>query len=127
MGWMSKWLRGVGFGVVALAALCVGAAEQGEDGQWPMPGKNYQGTRYSGLDQITTENVKTLQAVFEMSLGVNRGQEAAPIVVGKTMYVVTGYPNILYAIDLEKMASKQNALKWVYKAKPMAAAQGVAC
>jgi len=71
--------------------------------------------------------VKTLQPVFEMSLGVNRGQEAAPIVVGKMMYVVTGYPNILYAIDLEKMAAKQNAVKWVYKAKPMAAAQGVAC
>src|SRR4051794_1361755 len=27
-----------------------------QDGDWTMPGKNYQGTRYSELEQITPEN-----------------------------------------------------------------------
>src|SRR5205814_10146230 len=100
---------------------------QPEDGQWTMPGKNFQGTRYSGLDQINVENVKNLKCAWTFSTGVNRGQEAPPIVVGKTMYIVTPYPNILYALDLEKAAKNENALKWKYEPKPAAAAQGVAC
>lgn len=28
-----------------------------DDGQWLMPARDYASTRYSGLDQITTENV----------------------------------------------------------------------
>jgi glucose dehydrogenase len=31
-----------------------------------------------------------------------RGHEAAPIIAENTMFVVTPYPNILYAIDLTK-------------------------
>jgi glucose dehydrogenase len=55
---------------------------------------------------------------------VLRGQEAAPLVVGSTMYVVTPYPNILYALDLTKPGAPA---KWKYEPKPLAAAQGVAC
>lgn len=94
-----------------------------EDGQWLMPAKNYSSTRFSGLDQINAGNVKDLKVAWTFSTGVDRGQEAAPIVVNDTMYVVTPYPNILYALDL-----KQNgAVKWKYEPKPAAAAQGVAC
>ena len=53
-----------------------------EDGQWTMPAKNYAITRYSELAEINTENVKNLQVAFTFSTGVNRGQEAAPLVVG---------------------------------------------
>ena len=102
-----------------------------EDGQWPMPGKNHALTRYSGLDQITADNAKQLTPAWQFSLGVNRGQGAAPIVVGTTMYVVTAYPNILYALELldpAKDPSKSRfRLKWKYEPKPAAAAQGVAC
>ena len=94
-----------------------------EDGQWPMAAKNYESTRYSGLDQINASNVARLQVAWTFSTGVNRGQEAAPIVVGDTMYVVTPYPNILYALDL----TKTGAVKWTYKPNPEAASQGVAC
>ena len=72
-----------------------------DDGQWIMPSKDYENTRYSGLDQIATKNVKDLKVAWTFSTGVNRGQEAAPLVVGDTMYVVTPYPNILYALDLK--------------------------
>ncbi len=98
-----------------------------EDGQWTQPGKNTQQTRYSGLDQINTENAKNLKVSWEFSLAVNRGQEAPPIVVGSTMYVVTAFPNYLYALDLEKAVKGENPLKWKYDPKPQAAAQGVAC
>jgi alcohol dehydrogenase (cytochrome c) len=96
---------------------------ENEDGQWTMPAKNLQATRYSGLDQINTQNAKDLKVAWTFSTGVNRGHEAAPIVVGDTMYVVTPFPNILYALDLKNNGS----LKWQYKPQPASAAQGVAC
>ena len=89
-----------------------------------MPGKNHQGFRFSGLTDITPDNVKQLKVAWTFSLGVEKGQEAAPIVVGNTMYVVTPYPNIVYALDLTKPGG---AVKWKFEPKPAAAAQGVAC
>jgi glucose dehydrogenase len=88
-----------------------------------MPSKNYQATRYSGLDQINTANAKDLKVAWTFSTGVNRGQEAAPLVVGDTMYVITPFPNILYALDLKKGGE----VKWKYEPEPASAAQGVAC
>jgi lanthanide-dependent methanol dehydrogenase len=94
-----------------------------EDG-WPVPGKDLAGFRYSGLDQIEAENVARLTVAWTFSVGVLRGQEAAPIVAEDTMFVVTPYPNILYALDLSKPGAP---LKWKHEPKPLAAAQGVAC
>jgi PQQ-dependent dehydrogenase (methanol/ethanol family) len=54
---------------------------------------------------------------------VNRGHESAPLIVGSTMYVVTPYPNYLYALDLNDAGQ----MKWRYEAKPAAAAKGEAC
>src|ERR671926_161243 len=101
------------------------AADAQEDGQWPMPAKDYASTRYSSLGEINTGNVQNLKVAWTFSVGVNRGQEAAPIVVGDTMYVATPYPNILYALDLTK--EKQGSVKWAFDPKAAAAAQGVAC
>ena len=95
-----------------------------EDAQWLRPAKDYASTRYSDLGEITNANVKQLKLAWSFSTGVNRGQEAAPLVVGSTMYVVTPYPNILYALDLSRAGAP---LKWKYEPKPAAAAQGVAC
>jgi lanthanide-dependent methanol dehydrogenase len=99
-------------------------AAPSDDGQWTMPAKNFASTRYSGLDEINTETVRNLQVAFTFSTGVNRGQEAAPLVVGSTMYVLSPYPNILYALDLTQPGAP---LKWQYNPKPTSAAQGVAC
>lgn len=100
------------------------AAAPPEDGQWTMPAKNFASTRFSGLDEITADNVKNLQVAFTFSTGVNRGQEAAPLAVGSTLYVLSPYPNILYALDLAKPGAPA---KWAYEPRPEAAAQGVAC
>jgi lanthanide-dependent methanol dehydrogenase len=94
-----------------------------DDAQWVMPAKNYAGTRFSGLKQINTANVKDLQVAWTFSTGVLQGHEAAPLVVGNTMYIVTPWPNILYALDL----TDDGSIKWVYKPGTARAAQGVAC
>lgn len=94
-----------------------------EDGQWPMPAKNFASTRFSGLEEINISNAANLRVAWTFSTGIDRGQEAAPIVVGDTMYVVTPYPNTLYALDLKN----SGAVKWKYEPKPELASQGVAC
>ena len=97
---------------------------QFDDNQWVMPAKNYASTRYSGLDQINPENVKQLQPAWTFSTCVLHGHEAAPLVVNHTMYVVTPYPNTLYALDLTRPGAP---MKWAYKPNPAASAKGVAC
>jgi lanthanide-dependent methanol dehydrogenase len=99
-------------------------AVDAEDGQWLRPAKSYSSTRFSGLNQITTDNVKNLRLAWTFETGILRGQEAAPLVVNNTMYIVTPYPNYLYALDLTKPGAP---MKWVYKPVTLAAAQGVAC
>ena len=99
-------------------------AQQNEDGQWLMPAKNYASTRFSGLNEITADNVKNLHLAWTFETGILRGQESAPLIVNNTMYIVTPFPNYLYALDLTKPGAP---MKWVYKPRTLAAAQGVAC
>ena len=115
---------------VSQAAPNTGYAEQNtlmqpgtEDGQWTISAKDYANTRFSGLDQINPSNIGNLKVAWTFSTGIDRGQEAAPIVVGDTMYVVTPYPNQLYALDLKN----NGATKWKYDPAPDSASQGVAC
>src|SRR5436853_6240035 len=59
-----------------------------DDGQWLMAAKDYANTRFSGLTEITTANVNNLRLAWSFSTGMLSGQEAAPLVVNGTMYVV---------------------------------------
>jgi lanthanide-dependent methanol dehydrogenase len=93
-------------------------------GNWTMPAHDYASRRYSDLADINTSNVKGLTVQFTFSTGVARGQEAAPLIVDGTMYIVTPYPNILFALDLTKPGAP---MKWSFKPGPDSAAQGVAC
>jgi len=95
-----------------------------DDGNWTMPGKDYASTRFSALNQITPANVGKLQVALTFSTGTTEGFEAPPLVVNNTMYVVTPWPNYVYALDLTKPGA---AAKWVYKPNPAAAAKGEAC
>lgn len=97
---------------------------QADNGNWEMPGKNHASTRFSAMREITPANVSRLRTAFTFSTGVNKGHEAPPLVVGGTMYVLTPFPNNLYALDLTKPGAP---VKWVYKPRPVRAAQGVAC
>jgi lanthanide-dependent methanol dehydrogenase len=95
-----------------------------DDGQWIRPAKDYASTRYSTLNQINSANAKNLQVAFTFSTGLTKGEEAAPLIVNNTMYIITPFPNKLYALDLTKLGAP---LKWTYEPFPTPAAQGVAC
>ena len=105
-------------------AVLSAAASPADDGNWVMPGKDYGASRFSGLDQINPSNIAKLAISFTFSTGTTKGFEAPPLVVNGTMYVITPFPNILYALDLTKPGAPA---KWVFKPKPLAASQGVAC
>jgi len=95
-----------------------------DDGQWVMPAKNYASTRFSGLDEINARNVSRLGVSWTFSTGMVAGHEAAPLVVGATMFIVTPFPNVVYAFDLSRPGAP---IKWQYDPKPLGASKGVAC
>ena len=74
-----------------------------DDKQWPMAAKNYANTRFSSLDQINAGNVGQLKLAWTFSVGAPRGQEAAPLAVNGTVFVVAPYagvhPNQVFALD----------------------------
>jgi len=111
------------FVLLASASMPIAAATVAE-GEWPTAARDPQNTRFSSLDDVKADNVGRLRLAFSFPIGVERGQEAAPIVVGSTMYIVTPYPNFVYALDLTKPGA---VVKWRYDPKPDASAQGVAC
>jgi PQQ-dependent dehydrogenase (methanol/ethanol family) len=95
-----------------------------DDGQWVRPAKDFASTRFSSLTEINTTNARNLRVISTFSTGEVRGHEAAPIIANNTMYIVTPYPNRVYALDLTKPGLPT---KWSYDPKPEQASQGVAC
>ena len=95
-----------------------------DDGQWVRPAKDFASTRFSTLSEINTTNAHDLRVVSTFSTGFVRGHEAAPIVANGTMYIVTPFPNKVFALDLSKPGLP---VKWQFDPKPETAAQGVAC
>src|SRR5207253_4166594 len=69
------------------------AVLQQDDGQWIMPAKNYASTRFSGLTEINTGNVRQLGVAWTFSTGMVSGHEAPPLIVGSSMYLITPFPN----------------------------------
>src|SRR5258705_7831695 len=102
--------------------LRVGTA--GPPGEWQMPAGDYANSRYSELASITPQNAANLKVAWAFSTGVLRGHEGQPLVVGNTMYVVTPYPNVSYAIDL---AQPGQPLKWKFRPENAQQAIGRAC
>ncbi|MGB4780441.1 MAG: PQQ-dependent dehydrogenase, methanol/ethanol family, partial [Candidatus Methylomirabilis sp.] len=101
---------------------------QKDDGQWAVQNKNYAGTRYSGLNQITPENAKNLKVAWSFSLGTLNGQQGGPLVVGDTMFVhssySTGQSHNIFALDLSKEGAP---IKWKYVARHDPKAVPTAC
>jgi PQQ-dependent dehydrogenase (methanol/ethanol family) len=94
------------------------------NGQWTIPPGDYGNLRYSPLAQINTGNVHNLHVVANMADGIPHGHEGGPLVVGSTLYMVTPFPNNLYAFDL----SKPNfPMKWEYQPHPDNTSVGIAC
>ena len=115
---------GAGAAAVVVEGARAGVERPGPAGEWAMPGGDYANTRFSPLEQITPANVKGLRVAWALSTGTLRGHEGQPLVVDNTMYVVTPYPNVAYAIDL---AQEGQPLKWKFRPENAQAAVGQAC
>ena len=115
---------GTGAAAVVVEGARTGVERPGPAGEWAMPGGDYANTRFSPLEQITPANVKGLRVAWALSTGTLRGHEGQPLVVDNTMYVVTPYPNVAYAIDL---AQEGQPLKWKFRPENAQAAVGQAC
>ncbi len=94
------------------------------NGEWHLPTGDYANTRFSPLDQITTENVAGLKVVTTFSTGIPRGFEGNPLVVNDTMYIATPFPNVLFALDLTQPGAP---MKWQFDPKADPRAVGIAC
>jgi len=77
---------------------------------WAIPTLDYANTRYSHLNQINSSNASRLQVAWTFSTGVLRGHEGQPLVIGNVMYLVTPFPNNVFALDL----NNNERILWQY-------------
>ena len=99
-------------------------AGAGAPGEWTSQARDYANTRYSPLDQINAGNVGKLRVAWTFSDGTQFGHDGAPLVVGNTMYLVTPFPDVAYALDLSKPSP---SVKWEYTPFPTPESVGKAC
>ena len=71
-----------------------------EPQNWLAHGGNQQAHRFSGLDQITPENISGLKPAWSMDFDTTRGQESTPVVVDGVIYVTTAWSKV-YASQRE--------------------------
>ncbi|MEY4642419.1 MAG: hypothetical protein RLZZ227_2413 [Pseudomonadota bacterium] len=69
-----------------------------EPENWLMFRREYSGSGFSPLDQITPDNVARLKPVWTLSTGVTEGHQSPPIVNDGVMYVTTPL-NLVYAVN----------------------------
>jgi quinohemoprotein ethanol dehydrogenase len=72
-----------------------------QKGDWLTHGLNYAEDRYSPLDQINKDNIKSVGLAWAIDLDTKRGLEATPLVVDGIMFL-TGDWSRVYAIDTRK-------------------------
>jgi alcohol dehydrogenase (cytochrome c) len=88
-----------------------------EANNWLLHHKDYQGHRFSALDQINTTNVKGMHLVFTVGLGGTESGgkyafgnlEGTPIVEDGMMYVTDGWGSV-YKIDVS--GGKRGKILW---------------
>lgn len=103
---MRRYISGLtlGFVVAALCAIVGSAAGPNSATDWQSLNYDSTANRYSPLEQITPQNVTTLQQVWSFHLkpagytGRLREDEAIPLVVGNTMYLGSPY-GAIHALD----------------------------
>ena len=82
---------------------------------WATWGGDYYGTRFSSLNQINKETAKNLQPIWTFSTGMLRGHEGGPLVVNGLIYIHTGYPHKVYALNQDT-----HTVVWEYNYAPEA-------
>jgi alcohol dehydrogenase (cytochrome c) len=91
-----------------------------EPQNWLLHHGNYQGHRFSQLDQINTDTVKSLKLAFTVGLGGFEGAgsrykfgdlEATPIVEDGMMYFPDGWGTV-YAVDVSN--GRKGTIRWKF-------------
>jgi PQQ-dependent dehydrogenase (methanol/ethanol family) len=100
-------------------------ANAAKPGNWGGVGRDFALTRHSPLADINRENVKDLKVSWEMKTDATRGHEGQPLVIDGTMYVVSAYPNHVYAIDLSQ--ADTGKVLWKYTPTQDERSVAVAC
>ncbi|MFN7921800.1 MAG: PQQ-dependent dehydrogenase, methanol/ethanol family [Bryobacteraceae bacterium] len=94
-------MRNILIALAAASALLAQVAHEdvmkGAQGEWVTYAGNYQGWRYSTLNQITPENAKSLVPKWVYHVPGARGLRAVPLVHKGVLYI-TG-TNSIYAVD----------------------------
>ena len=83
-----------------------------DDKDWILPGKTYQDNRYTGLEQITPQNVQMLAKAWSTEIADHGQQETSPIIWRGTMYLSTPHESVL-ALD-----AATGKLKWQFPYNP---------
>ena len=114
--------RTIIYGVLATAAAALPAVANddvkkavADPNNWAMQQGNYEGWRYSKLDQINTQNVKDIKVAWQFSTGVLRGHEGSPIVIGRDLYLHSAFPNKVFKLSLENPVEPK--ILWKYEPK----------
>jgi alcohol dehydrogenase (cytochrome c) len=98
--------------VAGITSQRIARAPTAEPQNWITYGGGYDNMRYSRLDQINTRNVARLRPAWNKQFGLPNGFEATPMVVDGTMYITTGGPTQLWALD-----ARTGEQYWNYQAQ----------
>jgi alcohol dehydrogenase (cytochrome c) len=80
--------------VAAVDAAALTAAA-GNDADWLLPGKSYANNRYTGLSEITPQNVVHLQKAWSTTIRDDGEQEASPLAWRGRLFVSTPHDSVL--------------------------------
>ncbi len=118
LGWIAVTLAAAGVLALTLAGCDLKspanvdqkrlAAADSEPGNWMSHGRTWSEQRFSPLDKVNTDTVKSLGLAWTYQLATNRGVEVTPIVVDGTMYVTSAW-SVVYALN-----AKTGELLWKY-------------
>ena len=96
---VSVFIDGTGYEVKPMPPRSgINTVNTGSD--WPSYGNSLKGSRYSPLDQISTQNVGDLELAWTYRTGAGGAFKATPLQVGKLLYMCTG-GNRIVALDAE--------------------------
>ncbi len=108
-------------GLVPMAAAAQTGVQAGAT--WTTAAGTVQGTRFSGLTEITNANAGTMVEEFNYPTSNTATHQGNALVAQSKMYVVTPFPNKLMAFDI----THPGTLLWTYDPGASTLSEGVAC
>ena len=93
-------------------------------GEWPAPGRDLAGTRFSPLNEISPRTIAGLKLLWSYGTGSLKGHEGNPLVVNGHLYLHTPHPVTVSAFDLDRPGSPPT---WTYTGPSRDPAPAVCC